>query len=73
MTDGATEGQDPKLAGAVVVVVGEDAARVGSSVAALEARGVRVAGFVGDAASAEGGDALAELVAELFPAHHATG
>jgi hypothetical protein len=55
------------LGGRVVVVVGEDAAGVGAAVAALEARGARVAAFVGDAASSEGADALAELVAELFP------
>ena len=50
-----------------MVVVGDEAAGVGAAVAALEARGARVAAFVGDVGSPEGGDALVELVAELVP------
>jgi hypothetical protein len=53
------------LAGRVVVVVGDDDARVGESVRALSDAGARVAGFVGDPVA--DGAALTEMVAELFP------
>jgi hypothetical protein len=56
----------PDLDGRVVVVVGEDGARVAASVAALEARGARVGAFVDDVSTDAGGAALAEMVAELF-------
>ncbi|HEY8217932.1 MAG TPA: hypothetical protein VIH82_12420 [Acidimicrobiia bacterium] len=56
---------DDRLAGRAVVVVGEDGARVAATVAALEARGARVAAFVDDASTEAGADALAEMVAEL--------
>lgn len=58
---------DDRLAGRAVVVVGEDGTRVAATVAALEARGARVAAFVDDASTEAGTDALAEMVAELFP------
>jgi len=58
---------DARLVDRVVVVVGDDAARVGAAVAALEARGARSAGFVGDPTVAAEADALAEMVTELFP------
>jgi predicted HAD superfamily phosphohydrolase len=57
--------QDTRLTDRVVVVVGDDGARVGDAVATLEARGARVAAFVGDPVT--DADALAEMVAELFP------
>ena len=53
------------LAGRVVVVVGDDAARVGASVRVLADAGARVAGFVGDPVA--DGAGLTEMVAELFP------
>jgi NAD(P)-dependent dehydrogenase (short-subunit alcohol dehydrogenase family) len=57
---------DPaSLAGRVVVVVGDDAARVGATVRVLAHAGARVAGFVGDPVSDAVG--LTEMVAELFP------
>lgn len=56
-----------RLTGRVVIVVGEDAARVGAAVAALEARGARAAAFVGDVSTDEGANALGEMAAELFP------
>ena len=62
-----TTPQDTRLAGRIVIVVGDDGARVGAVVAALEARGARAAAFVGDPSTPEGGDALAEMAAELFP------
>jgi hypothetical protein len=57
---------DERLAGRVVVVVGEDGERVAATVAALESRGAFVAAFVDDASTDAGGDALAEMVTELF-------
>ena len=56
---------DPRLTDRVVVVVGDDGERVGAAVVALEARGARVAAFVGDPVT--DADALTEMVAELFP------
>lgn len=57
---------DPaSLAGRVVVVVGDDAARVGEAVRVLTDAGARAAGFVGDPAS--NAASLTEMVAELFP------
>jgi len=53
------------LAGRVVVVVGDSAARVGESVRVLSDAGARVAGFVGDPVADRAG--LTEMVAELFP------
>ena len=50
----------------IVIVVGPDGATVGAVVADLESQGLRAAAFVGDPASER--DALAEMVAELFPA-----
>jgi NAD(P)-dependent dehydrogenase (short-subunit alcohol dehydrogenase family) len=58
---------DDRLAGRAVVVVGEDGERVAAAVAALEARGARVAAFVDDLSTEAGADALAEMAAELFP------
>jgi len=55
----------PSLAGRVVVVVGDDAARVGETARVLTDAGARVAGFVGDPASDAA--SLTEMVAELFP------
>ena len=55
----------PSLAGHVVVVVGDDAARVGETARVLADAGARVAGFVGDPASDAA--SLTEMVAELFP------
>lgn len=55
----------PALAGRVVVVVGDDAARVGETARVLADAGARVAGFVGNPASDAAG--LTEMVAELFP------
>ena len=49
-------------AGAVVVLVGEEAAEVGAAVALAEAEGARVAGFVGR----RDDPALAEMIAALF-------
>jgi hypothetical protein len=46
------------------IVVGSDARRVGELVADLESRGVRAAAFLGD--PAVDGDALREMLAELF-------
>lgn len=48
----------------VVVVLGADAQRVGDLVADLEARGLRVGAFVGDAATER--DAVVEMLAELY-------
>jgi hypothetical protein len=48
------------------VVVGQNAASVGDVVADLERQGLRAAAFVGDPATER--DALAEMIAELFPA-----
>jgi hypothetical protein len=59
---------DERFAGRVIVVVGDDASRVGATAATLEARGARVAGFVGDPTDHADADALAEMVAELFQA-----
>lgn len=56
---------DERLTDQVVVVVGDDGARVAAAVGELERRGARVAAFIGDPAT--DGDALAEMVAELFP------
>ena len=53
--------------GAAIVVVGTDAAEVGTSVEQLAARGACVCAFVGDPANDADGAALAEMVAELFP------
>ena len=55
----------PSLAGRVVLVVGDDAARVGETTRVLTEAGARVAGFVGDPASDAA--SLTEMVAELFP------
>jgi ABC-type sugar transport system substrate-binding protein len=55
--------------GAAIVVVGTDAQAVGASVEQLAAAGARVCAFVGDAATDADGAALAEMVAELFPAN----
>ena len=55
----------PSLAGRVVVVVGDDAARVGETARVLADAGARVAVFVGDPASDAA--SLTEMVAELFP------
>lgn len=52
------------LAGRVVVVVGDDGARVGEAVRVLADAGARAAGFVGDPASDAA--SLTEMVAELF-------
>jgi NAD(P)-dependent dehydrogenase (short-subunit alcohol dehydrogenase family) len=62
-----TTSHDARLADKVVIVVGDDGGRVGAAVAALEARGARVAAFVGDPSIPDVGDALAEMAAELFP------
>ena len=48
----------------VVVVIGADAARVGTVVADLTARGLRAGAFVGDPATER--DALVEMLAELY-------
>jgi hypothetical protein len=48
----------------VAVVVGADAAEVGTLVADLLERGVRAAAFVGDPATER--DALVEMLTELF-------
>jgi hypothetical protein len=56
---------DARLADRVVVVVGDDAARAAAVAAEIERRGARVAVFLGDPVTE--GDALAEMVAELFP------
>ena len=50
-------------AGLAVLVAGEDADAVGSSVAALRAAGAEAAGWVGDPAA----PAVREMAAELFP------
>ena len=49
--------------GVAVVVAGEDAAAVGSAVAALRAVGAEAAGWVGDPSD----EAVPEMAAELFP------
>ena len=49
--------------GVAVLVAGEDAAAVGTAVAALRAGGVEAAGWVGDPSD----EAVAEMAAELFP------
>ncbi len=56
---------EPALSGRVVVVVGDDSARVGDAVRVLVDAGARAAGFVGDPAA--DGAGLTEMVAELFP------
>lgn len=56
---------DAALDGRVVIVVGDDAARVGEAVRVLLDAGARAAGFLGDPAS--DGASLTEMVAELFP------
>jgi hypothetical protein len=63
-----TTDPDPAAAPAPVttVVIGTDAAAVGTAVGDLRARGWRAAGFVGDPAGER--DALVEMLAELFPA-----
>ena len=61
----APEPDPPSLAGRVVVVVGDDAVRVGASVRVLSDAGARAAGFVGDPVT--DGAGLTEMVAELFP------
>jgi len=48
----------------VVVVIGADAARVGTVVADLTARGLRAGAFVGDPATER--DALVEMLTELY-------
>ena len=53
--------------GAAVVVVGEDVTAVGEVVGELTALGARACAFVGDPANDAEADALAEMVAELFP------
>jgi hypothetical protein len=62
-----TTSHDPRLADRVLIVVGDDGARVDAAVAALEARGARVGAFIGDVSTPDAGDALAEMAAELFP------
>jgi hypothetical protein len=49
--------------GVAVLVAGEDAASVGSAVAALRAVGTEAAGWVGDPSD----EAVREMAAELFP------
>lgn len=49
--------------GVAVLVAGEDAAAVGSAVAALRAAGADAAGWVGDPSA----EAVREMAAELFP------
>jgi hypothetical protein len=49
--------------GVAVLVAGEDAAAVGSAVAALRAAGAEAAGWVGDPSD----PAVREMAAELFP------
>lgn len=57
--------------GAAVVLVGADAAALGALAGELREVGARVAVFAGDVGDAASGDedrdALAEMVAELFP------
>ena len=48
----------------VVVVIGDDATRVGAVVADLAARGLRAGAFVGDPAAER--DALVAMLAELY-------
>ncbi len=48
----------------VVVVLGADAEKVGTLVADLQARGLRVGAFVGDAANER--DAVVAMLAELY-------
>jgi hypothetical protein len=48
----------------VVVVLGGDATRVGTLVADLQARGLRVGAFIGDPARER--EALVEMLAELY-------
>ena len=48
-----------------VIVVGDDAARVGAVVTNLTKDGLRAAAFVGDPSTER--DALVEMLAELFP------
>jgi hypothetical protein len=48
----------------VVVVLGSDGTRVGSLVADLQARGLRVGAYVGDPARER--DAVVEMLAELY-------
>ena len=58
-------GSGGALDGRVVVVVGDDARRVGPAVKVLGDAGARAAGFVGD--PTDDAAALTEMVAELFP------
>ena len=51
--------------GVAVLVAGEDAAAVGSAVAAVRAAGAEAAGWVGDPSA----EAVREMAAELFPGH----
>jgi NAD(P)-dependent dehydrogenase (short-subunit alcohol dehydrogenase family) len=53
--------------GATVVVVGTDAVRAGALVGAVEAGGGRASAFTGDPDDDAQADALAEMLAELFP------
>ncbi len=57
------------MAPVVAVVIGLDSAEVGAGVADLEARGWRVAGFVGDPATQRPAlvEIVGEMLAELFP------
>jgi hypothetical protein len=48
----------------VVVVLGTDAARVGTLAADLQARGLRTGAFIGDPARER--DAVVEMLAELY-------
>jgi hypothetical protein len=48
----------------VAIVVGDDAAEVGTVVADLGERGIRAAAFVGDPTAEQ--QALVEMVSELF-------
>jgi hypothetical protein len=52
---------------AVVVLVGTDAAALGTVAQEIEASGRRAAVFVGDVTTAEGRAALHEMLGELFP------
>jgi hypothetical protein len=54
-----------------VIVLGDDAARVGVVVEDLAGRGLRAAAFVGDPSTER--DALVEMLAELFPRRNDPG
>ena len=56
-------------AAVAVLVAGEDAAAVGSAVAALRAAGLEAAGWVGDPSD----EAVGEMAAELFPGAEVVG